>query len=1168
MASSAGSIRRRPVCRRLVLVAVAGLASMFLLLAAKPAGAAPSLNVKLEDDANEVQWVQVDAGSGQFRLSFGVGGPGISETGDIAVPATPAQLESALNGLANVSAGGGSVSVSGESANGAYTVAFDAGPLAHTDVPLLVAGNGTAPLGGALGSKILVQTIDPVGVNRGDRQIDYEATVTNGGPDPTSGEVILEIALPGGQQTSVLDASGGGWSCAAMPASASQPANVTCRRSGPLVPGASYPPVNLSVALGADAPDRAVATATASCLCAPAPGSASDEFIFSPAPLFGIQSSQGGFFKATGPPPAGAPYTQAGGHPFIAAASALLTSKRRHQTIDPGPLGRYAPTEDLRQMIIDLPRGQAANPLATPVLCSNLDACPAASAVGAVSVDVDAFSSRNLPIFAIEPEAGALAQFAFRAGGNLYTLTARLRPEDGYATSLELAPIPTVGLLDLRMTLCGFGAVLSGNAVIGCRESTDPEANPKPLLTNPTRCDASNPPRMTIRLDSWEHPGFFAESPIVMPPLTECDLVPFGPRAQVTPTSRNADSPSGLDVELKMPVDGLESRQGTAQANLDTVAIALAPGMSFNPSAAGGLGACGKAQIGLGSDAASECPDSAKIGTAEIETPLFEEMLTGPVYLAEQGDVEGSTIGLYLVFESKERGLLIKVPATVNSNPRTGQLALGVEEIPEVPFSALRLHLGGGSRAVLTGPPQCGEYEIETELTPWTAADPAEPTAAETVTQTSSYGIAEGPNGGPCPSGALEPKLRTGSENAAAGRATPLLLQISREDGSQRLSGLDLTTPPGLTAHLAGIPYCSDAILASIPSAEETGVAEVDDPACPAASRIGGASLSIGAGPAPLFVDTGRAYLAGPYKGAPVSVAVVIPAVLGPLDLGNVVLRNALRVDPDTAQITLESDPLPTILHGILLNIREIRIGIDRPGLTHNPTSCEQLSISADVRGELAATAALTRPFRVAGCGSLPFGPKVRLALTGATGRNGHPAMTARLTQSAGQANTASLSLTLPRSELLAQSHIRGVCTRAQFTARACPARSVYGHAEAETPLTDQPLRGPVYLRASDHKLPDLVLALRGPASQPVEIDLVARIDSVDGRIRNTFAALPDAPITRLVLKMRGGRRGLLANSRDLCARRFRAGARLIGHNDRRVDRRPVVHSQCGGRGS
>jgi hypothetical protein len=1135
------------------------------LLAPVPASAAPSLQIKLEDDANEIQWVQVGATAGDFRLSFGAGGPGVSETADISVPATSAQIQNALNVLANISAGGGSVSVSGGNSGGTYTVAFDGGPLAHADVPLLSASDGTTPLSGEeAGVKVLIQTLDQVGVNRGDEQIGYTATVANSGVDPTSGEVRLEIGLPAGLTTSIFAVSGEGWSCAASAPSGGQSAHAVCTRSTPLPSGASYPPVKLKVVLGADAPDRAIATATATCLCAPAPGSAIDEFIFAPPPPFGIQSSAGGFFGPSGPPPSGTPYTQAGGHPFLAAASALFTSKRRHLVVENSPLDGYVPTELLEQAIINLPRGEAANPLAAPVLCSNLEACPAASAVGAVSADAGTFSERNLPIFAIKPEAGAPAQFAFSAGGNVYALTARLRPGNGYRTSLELVSVPKSGLLDLRISLCDFGAVMAAGLVVGCRESTDPQANPRPLLTNPTRCDPANPPGMSILVNSWEHPDAFAESSIVMPPLTGCDLVPFEPRAQVTPTGSHADGPSGLDVEVTIPVGGFESRDGIAQANLDNVAVTLSPGMSFNPSAADGLGACGKDQIQLGSDAPVECPESARIGTAEIETPLFEETLSGAVYLADQGEVDGSTIGLYLVFESKQRGVLVKVPATVIANPRTGQLVLGVEEIPEIPFSALRLHFAEGPRALLIAPPRCGGYESESELSPWTAADPAQPTPAERVSQTTGYSISRGPAGGPCPDGALEPQLSAGTEDAAAGRASPLLFRLSRDDGTQRFSGLSLTTPPGLTAHLRGIPYCPDAALASIPSAEGSGRAEIDDPACPAASRIGVASLGVGAGPSPLFLDTGRVYLAGPYRGAPLSAALVVPAVIGPLDLGNVVLREALDVDPTTAQVTFRSDPLPRILHGILLDVREVRIDLNRPGLTHNPTDCDPLSIGAEVSGDGTASASVSRRFQATGCEHLPFKPKLRLGLTGATERNGHPAMTATLTQAAGQANVGSLSLTLPRSELLAQEHIRDVCARAQFAEHACPDRSIYGHAEVETPLMEQPLSGPVYLRASDHKLPDLVLALTGPPSRPIEIDLVGRVDSVNGRIRNTFEALPDAPISRVVLKMQGGRKGLLANSRDLCAKRSRATVRLIGQNGKRADRLPVVRSQCG----
>ncbi len=1167
-ALSAASFPRCLHPRRLTHIAVTGLASISFLLAAGPASAAPSLEVKLSDDANEIQWVQIGAATGQFRLSFGAGGSGISETADISVPATAAQIQNALNGLANISAGGGSVTVNGLTSSGAYTVAFDGGPLSHSDVPLLVAAPGTEPLGGDAGSTILIRTIHPAGVSRSDEQVDYTATVTNTGADPTSGEVALEVELPGGLQTSVLAVSGNGWICGKSPASAEAPAKAVCGRSSPLSASASYPPVTVAAALGADAPDRAVATVKASCQCAPAPAAASDEFVFSPAVPFGVQSAEAGFFDPPGAPFGGA-YTQAGGHPFLGAASLLLTSKRRLLAFETGPLSGYAPSGQLKEAIVDLPRGEVGNLLAPPELCSatgNLTACPAGSVVGAISLDAREGSLRDLPIVAIEPEFGTPAQFAFEAFGNRYTLSADLRPGDRYGTSLELAPIPMVGLLAIRVGLCDFGAVLSAGAVVGCRDAGDPAANPKPLFTNPTRCDVANSPRVVVRFNSWERPDPFAESAIPLPALTGCELVSFEPEARVTPSGRRADSPTGLDVELKVPTFGLESNTGIAQANLDDVDIALPPGMSINAAAADGLGACGKPQIGLGTNADVGCPDSAKIGTAELETPLVGETLTGPVYVAAQREVSGSTIGFYLVFESKRYGILVKVPARVTPNPRTGQLVIAVDESPEIPFSALRVHLAAGPRAVLVSPPRCGQYETKSAMTPWTAVEPDNPTAAETVTQTTGYGVSEGPGGGPCPTGALDLKVRVGTENSAAGAASPLSLGMSREDGTDRFTAFDLAFPPGLGAYLKGVPYCPDTALASISSAEGAGRTELDEPVCPAESKIGVASIGAGAGPNPLFLETGRVYLAGPYKGAPLSIAIVVPAVVGPLDLGNVLVRSAVHIDPATARITIESDPVPTILNGILLDIREIRVRIDRPGFTFNPTNCEPLSISAGITGELAAPVAVSRRFQAAGCENLPFKPKLRLGLVGGTGRNGHPALTATLTQPPGQAGIRSLSLTLPRSELLAQEHIRAVCTRSQFASHVCPARSIYGHAEAETPLLDQPLSGPVYLRASDHKLPDLVMALRGPASQPIEIDLVGRVDSANGRIRNSFEAVPDAPISRLVLKMQGGKKGLLVNSHDLCAKPSRATVRLVGQNGKRADQFPAVHSHCGKR--
>jgi hypothetical protein len=366
--------------------------------------------------------------------------------------------------------------------------------------------------------------------------------------------------------------------------------------------------------------------------------------------------------------------------------------------------------------------------------------------------------------------------------------------------------------------------------------------------------------------------------------------------------------------------------------------------------------------------------------------------------------------------------------------------------------------------------------------------------------------------------------------------------------------------PPGLTGKLAGIPYCSGA---QIKEAEgKTGKAEQANPSCPAASQLGKLDTAAGYGSEPIHV-AGRVYLAGPYKGGPVSSVVITPAVAGPFDLGNVVVRAPLYLNPETAQITVKSDPIPTILKGIPLKLRSVAIEVDRKDFTLNPTSCEAMSVTSSIGGSNGATASLSNRFQVGNCGALKFTPKLKLALKGGTRRNGNPALTATLTQPSGQANIGRVQVALPHSEFLDQSHIRTVCTRVQFAANQCPQGAIYGQAEAITPLLDQPLTGPVYLRSSSNKLPDLVVALKGPESQPIEVVLDGRIDSVHGGIRNTFELVPDAPVSKFVLKMQGGKKGLLVNSRNICATQSHANVRLVGQNGKSSNQSPLLQNQC-----
>lgn len=994
----------------------------------------------------------------------------------------------------------------------------------------------------------------------------------------TSGSISLEVVLPGGAETYAFEVNGKGWACDKAPAAGALPAKVFCSRSDVLDPGTSYPPLTVAAALGADAPDLAIADATVSGGGAPSPASDEDVFEFAPLTPFGLTA-----FEAAVHDEFGAEYTQAGGHPFDGEARFAFASKRR--TGESGHIeefGDRVPVEFPKQVFTDLPRGFAGSIRAVPALCPGVATlirleCPAASVVGGLNLRFSTAGSESVPLYAIEPEFGAPAQFAFLAAQDVFTLTARLRPGDGYATSLDLAPSPIIELLEAKAVVCGFGGKRVGqfNLFGGCRKADEAGANPMPLFTNPTRCGQPQPVTAT-RVTSWEHPDVEREYKVTNAEVTGCEAVHFEPRIGFSPTSHRADSPTGLDVDLTMPTDGLEAPHGIAQANLKRARVLLPEGMAVNPTAAKGLGACTMAQAGfetppsdgkvVPNDDPVACPDSAKIGTLTVKTPLLPDTFTGSVYIAKQGDNPfGSLLAIYMVIESPRRGILVKLAGQVEPDPKTGQLAVTFSENPEVPFSSLELHIPQGPRSPLLNPPSCGSYQIATELSPWNAKDPDNPTPAEIVTQKSSYDVDSGPDGGSCPDAGLDARLSAGTVNPTAGQTSPFVFRLSREDGTQRLSGIAVHTPPGLTGYLKGIPYCPDAVLASIPSKEGTGQAQIDSPSCPAASQVGTAAAGAGAGADPLFVETGKVYLAGPYKGAPLSLAVVTPAVAGPFDLGNLVVRTRLDIDPETTAITATTDPVPTILHGIPLDLRDIRLALDRPHFTLNPTNCEPLSVRADVSGEKGATQELSNRFQVGGCQRLRFGPKLSLSLSGGTKRGDNPQLRTVLTAGPGEANVGRAAVTIPHSEFLDQSHIRTICTRVQFAAKTCPRGSIYGHARAFTPLLDYPVEGPVYLRSSSHELPDLVVDLHGPAYQPVEAVVVGRIDSAKGQIRATIEAAPDVPVTKFVLTQQGGKKGLLVNSRNICASANRATVRLTGQNGMTHDTRPVVRNgRCG----
>jgi hypothetical protein len=901
---------------------------------------------------------------------------------------------------------------------------------------------------------------------------------------------------------------------------------------------------------------------------------------------FGI-SSVGGYLHDA----EGGPLLRAGAHPDLDFTIDLNTTK------EPG--GEELPDGNPKDIYLTLPPGLIGNPAATPkcthgelVELNNVADCDPSTQIGiATVINYVGGGSKGetpVPLYNVVPPKGTAGEFAFNLLGDVVYLDSSVTDDGEYrlrtdvstisqgiaigGTSIDLWSNPASPSHNFERAEKGsFGppSPREEQVFIGVDGEGNPEfetvyvpvpvpssARPQALMTNPTDCSGS-PLEFRVRTDSWAEPGLFHEAgydsdldgnPLT---LTDCDKVPFEASLGAQPSTAQAESPTGFTVDLRLPQSQLP--EGTASSLLWGATVTLPEGMAVDPASAAGLGSCSPSQIGLGSDAAPSCPAGAKIGTVRIVTPLLETPLDGDVYLAQQGQNKfGSLLALYLVVDDPTTGIVLKIPGKVDTDPATGRLTARFEDAPKLPVEDLKLALFGGPRAALQTPPTCGTYTTRGEFSPWSGGAP--------IVATDSFKITSGPEGSACPTGRFDPHLEAGTADPAAGAYSPFEVRISRADGSARLGGVSVLLPKGLLAKLAGIPYCADQALAAIPTGDGSGAAQLGSLSCPAASRVGSVAVAAGAGQSPFWVNTGAAYLAGPYKGAPLSLAIVTPALAGPFDLGDVVVRVALQVDPESAQVTAVSDPLPTILDGIPLDLREVRVSLDRGEFTLNPTSCGPQQVTSTLTALGGATASPSAPFAASSCGGLGFAPKLSLALDGGTSRGAYPRLTARLKAQPGQANLARVSVALPPTEFLAQGHIGTVCTRVQFAADACPANSIYGYAEARTPLLGDPLRGPVYLRSSSHKLPDLVAALRGQ----IEIDLDGRIDSHDRGIRTTFQTIPDAPISSFVLRLKGGKKSLLENSASLCGKPAKARVAMLGQNGDQHRAAVRLAARCG----
>jgi hypothetical protein len=897
---------------------------------------------------------------------------------------------------------------------------------------------------------------------------------------------------------------------------------------------------------------------------------------------------------------------EAGSHPFQFRTSLQFNAGFVHYPVNglsSGDVRRQSVVEQPaqpRNIRFSLPAGLVGDATQVPTCEMPLfnesleNECPAESAIGVASVTAveRAFiglANFVVPVFNLPPAPGEPARFGFSVAGAPVLIDTKVDPDNEYRIIASVSNTSqVVEVLSSTVVIWGTPGDPSHDSSRGfdCVDQPSqgtPCERPQSLgegafLRQPVSCATSM--GIHAEIEPWNVPlgTVVDQADSTGASMSACNQVPFTPAVEVAPTRREAAGRSGFDFELSMPNVGWKNAGEIAEGQAKKVEVTLPDGVTINPSQANGLAACSSADYAretANSLPGQGCPDASKIGSVKVSTPLLEEEANGAVYVAEPfNNPFDSLVALYVVAKIPERGILIKQAGEVTLDPTTGRIGTVFDDLPQVPFDSLKLHLFDGGRAPLVMPPRCGSYEVMAKFTPWHASNLEAPPPSEIVERVSSFTVDRGLNGSPCPTQPphFKPEFIAGTINNSAGSYSPLSIRLTREDGEQELSRFSVRLPEGVVGKLAGIPLCSDAAIAAADARTGPGGGqeELDNPSCPAASQLGRTLVGAGVGPE-LSYAPGKVYLAGPYQGAKLSIVGVTTVKVGPFDLGNVVIRQALRIDPETAVVTSDgrsSDPIPHIIKGIVVHARDIRIDIDREKFVLNPTGCERMSAVATVLATEGGSADPTSPFQAADCASLGFRPKLSLRLLGGTKRGDEPRLRAVLKARKGDANIGRAQVTLPHSAFLEQAHIRTICTRVQFNAgggngEKCPKASIYGKAKATSPLLDETLRGPVYLRSSNHELPDLVAAL---GSRKVDINLVGRIDSLDGRIRTTFATVPDAPVTQFVLEMQGGQKGLIVNSTDICHGSHRAKADFKGQNGRQRLFKLAVKAQCDGK--
>ena len=789
------------------------------------------------------------------------------------------------------------------------------------------------------------------------------------------------------------------------------------------------------------------------------------------------------------------------------------------------------PSGQMKDVRIELPPGFLGNPEATPK-CSHRDfkvsACSPLSMVGVealsyfVSPGFEPFTV-ELPVYNLEPPDGVVAQVGFQFLTVSVIVTMTVRDDGGYNLVSDLSDLSQGFMIERsRMTLWGVPADLQGPGprtfTTGQQWGAPSGAPRRAFLTTPAQCDGPVPVSR-LRVSSWQHPDEWATAEYhASSAPTGCGELRFAPTLDLRPDSGRAGVPAGFEARLTLPQAPVGAPLATPLVR-DAV-VTLPEGVAISPSASDGLVGCTDAQAGFGTANEPACPAASKIGTATIETPALPEPLRGGIYLGQPRSMDGPSGEMIRIFVlTRARGVRIKLEGRIRTDPATGRITATFSDNPQQPFSLLTLRFNDGPRAPLTTPRQCGTYTTVAEVASW---------SGQRATSTSAFAIDRGPDGQPCAPLGFAPSFRAGMVNPAAGTASTFTLTFGRGDGDQDLRDVTIAMPPGLTGTIASADLCANAL--------------ADAGACPEGARIGTVTVGAGQGAAPFHLP-GRAYITEGYGGAPFGLAIVVPALAGPYDLGTVVVRAAVHIDRRDASLRIVADPMPTILQGIPLRIKTVNVAIDRPGFMLNPTSCRERRIDGTLRSAEGAVAQVGSRFQVGGCAALPYRPRLQLRVGGRGRTRGGLTvpLSATLRMAPGQANNRAIAVTLPKTINARLPVINDACTLEQFQAGRCTRR--VGTAVATTPLLRDPLRGPAYfVRNPDRRLPDLMVALRGTGrGAGVAIDLVGKVTVPrDLTLRTEFEGIPDVPIDMFRLDLVAGRNGPVGAVASLCDPRTR----------------------------